>query len=219
MASVEKRADGRWRARWREHAGGPQRARHFDRKIDAERYLDRIRGDLVRGTYTDPNAGRLTLADWWDRYRREVPKRPTTAARDAAVMRQWWLPTLGGVRLADLSPSAVRVVVDRMATELAPGTVRTDYGVFRAVLAAAVEADLISRSPCRGIRLPSTDRQPPRVLTADELHRLAAAMPVEWRPMVYVAGILGLRWSEVAGLRVGRGGFPPEDSRRRGNGG
>ena len=28
-------------------------------------------------------------------------------------------------------------------------------------------------------------------------------MPLEYRPMVYVGGVLGLRWSEVAGLRVG----------------
>ena len=45
MASIEKRPDGRYRARWREYAGGPQRARHFRRKSDAERFLDRVRGD------------------------------------------------------------------------------------------------------------------------------------------------------------------------------
>jgi len=29
-------------------------------------------------------------------------------------------------------------------------------------------------------------------------------MPIEYRAMVYVGGVLGLRWSEVAGLRLGR---------------
>ncbi len=37
MASIDKRPNGRWRARYRERPGGPQRARHFDRKADAER--------------------------------------------------------------------------------------------------------------------------------------------------------------------------------------
>jgi integrase len=37
-----------------------------------------------------------------------------------------------------------------------------------------------------------------------DLHRLAAQLPERWRPMVYVAGACGLRFSEVAGLRVGR---------------
>jgi integrase len=32
-------------------------------------------------------------------------------------------------------------------------------------------------------------------------------MPLDYQPMTYVAGVLGLRWSEVAGLRVGRVDF------------
>jgi hypothetical protein len=52
MASIDKRRDGRWRARWREYPGGPQRSQHFARKVDAERQLDIIRGELARGTYT-----------------------------------------------------------------------------------------------------------------------------------------------------------------------
>jgi hypothetical protein len=39
MASVNRRPNGKWRARWREDPGDPQRARHFARKIDAERFL------------------------------------------------------------------------------------------------------------------------------------------------------------------------------------
>src|SRR5690606_2370418 len=62
---------------------------------------------------------------------------------------------------------------------------------------------LIAQSPCRGVKLPPDTRRR-RFLTADELIRLAAAMPVEYRPMVFLAGVLGLRWSEIAGLRVGR---------------
>ena len=29
MASIDKRFDGRYRARWREYTGGPQKTRHF----------------------------------------------------------------------------------------------------------------------------------------------------------------------------------------------
>lgn len=35
-ASIDKRPSGQWRARWREYPGGPQRTKHFARKIDAE---------------------------------------------------------------------------------------------------------------------------------------------------------------------------------------
>jgi hypothetical protein len=47
VASIDKRPDGHYRARWREYAGGPQKTRQFSRKIDAQRFLDGIRGDLA----------------------------------------------------------------------------------------------------------------------------------------------------------------------------
>jgi integrase len=119
-------------------------------------------------------------------------------------MEKWWLPALGGTALAKITPGVVRGVVDTMRAGLASATVRTNYGVLRAVLSAAVDAELIARNPCRGIRLGSARRGEPRHISADELHQLAHAMPAEYRAMVYVAGVLGLRWSEVAGLRVGR---------------
>ncbi len=49
MASIEKRPDGRYRARWREYPGGPQRAQHFDRKSDAQRFLMRAYAFKVCG--------------------------------------------------------------------------------------------------------------------------------------------------------------------------
>jgi hypothetical protein len=41
MASIAKRADGRWRARYRD-AAGKEHARHFARKVDARRWLDEV---------------------------------------------------------------------------------------------------------------------------------------------------------------------------------
>ena len=61
MSSVEKRPNGMWRARWREYPGGPQKAQHFERKIDAERHLVEVQHRLLSGTYTPPGAGRMTI--------------------------------------------------------------------------------------------------------------------------------------------------------------
>ena len=56
-----KRANGQWRARYRDEAGN-ERARHFDRKIDAQQWLDQVTSAVVTGTYADPKAGRITFA-------------------------------------------------------------------------------------------------------------------------------------------------------------
>jgi integrase len=45
---------------------------------------------------------------------------------------------------------------------------------------------------------------PGPILTPEELDQLANAMPHHYQTMIYLTGVLGLRWSEVAGLRVGR---------------
>ena len=41
MGSVKRHANGRWRARYRDESGR-EHARHFARKIDAERWLSTV---------------------------------------------------------------------------------------------------------------------------------------------------------------------------------
>jgi len=128
-------------------------------------------------------------------------------ARDRVVVDRHLVPALGARPIASITPLDVQRVVNEMAKNHAPATVRTNYGVLRAILNAAVAADLIARSPCRGVHLPAAQRPSIRFLSADELERLAAATPAEYRPMIYLGGVLGLRCSEVAGLRVRRLNF------------
>lgn len=78
MASIDKRPDGKWRARYRERPGGPQRARHFDRKVDAERFLTNVQSRLLDGSYIDPSAGQQTLRDYASAWQAAQVHRPTT---------------------------------------------------------------------------------------------------------------------------------------------
>jgi integrase len=166
--------------------------------------LDQVEVQKAMGSWIDPNSGRVTFEEWFGIYMARTPKRPHTASRDRRTAKRWLFPRLGKVRVGDITPGMVRALVDEMAATLKPSSVRTHYGVLRAAMNAAVEADMIGRSPCRGIKLPPERPEQPRFLAMDELHRLAGEIPVEHRPMIYVAGVLGLRFSEVAGLRVGR---------------
>jgi integrase len=172
---------------------------------DGARWLDQARGDVARGQHVDQRAGRITYEEWSKRYfAAALHKRSTTAARDKVVNRRHFVPAFGARSLSSLSPLDVRTSVQRMAQTLAPSTVRTNYGALRAILNAAVDADIIPISPCRGIKLPPNRRGKLRFLSAEELGRVANAIPVQYRSVIYLAGVLGLRWSEIAGLRVGR---------------
>ena len=200
-----------WRARHR-IPGGQERSRSFARKVDAERWIRAEQTKQDHGEWIDPDAGRVTFAAWIDQYvedRRSSgrPYRATTEARDRAVARRWLVPHLGQLELRAITPALVDDLVSDMREHLAPATVRTNYGVLRAMMTRAVDREMIGRSPCRGIDMPAAGSAEPRFLSVDELHRLADVVPAEYRQMVYLGGVIGLRWSEVAGLRVGRVDF------------
>lgn len=46
--NIAKRANGKWRARYRDKSG-KENSRHFDRKIDAQQWLDQVTSALVNG--------------------------------------------------------------------------------------------------------------------------------------------------------------------------
>lgn len=98
MASIEKRPDGTYRARWREFPGGPQKTKHFDRKGDAERFTDALRGDLARGVYIDPQAGRIRFQDYAEQWRAGQLHRRSTAAQTETYLRLHAYPIFGHLR-------------------------------------------------------------------------------------------------------------------------
>jgi hypothetical protein len=80
MASIAKRSDGRWRARYRD-AAGVEHSRHFTRKVDAQHWLDTVTTAVTSGTYTDPRRDRHS-----DRHR-DVPFASAASAVKAEIAR------------------------------------------------------------------------------------------------------------------------------------
>jgi hypothetical protein len=50
VASIRKQPNGRWKVTYRTADGRAQRARRFDRKIDAERFAARVESDKAEGS-------------------------------------------------------------------------------------------------------------------------------------------------------------------------
>jgi integrase len=78
------------------------------------------------------------------------------------------------------------------------------YQTLAAVLNSTVLDDVLARSPCRGIQLPEIEPVDRPVLSPDELLDLAEALGPEYEGMAFLGAVLGLRWGECAGLKVGR---------------
>jgi integrase len=208
FGTIRKLGSGRFQVRYRNSAGrmvpGPGT---FATKSDAQRWLATAEADQLRGTFVDQRGLRLTFDEWAEEWRAAKPgQRAATLARDRAAIRTHFNPAIGQLRLPAVTPGHVRSMVVAMQTAgLSPKSVLTYIGTLQAIFGAAVDSDLLARSPVRPRTLGlAAARKPERpTLSAEELQRLADAMPPRYRVLVLLAGTVGLRWGEAIGLRVG----------------
>ena len=202
FGAIRRLPSGRWQARYRASSGPMVTAPStFATKGDASRWLAVTEADLIRGQYVDPRAGRVTLGQWADEWLTRPGKRANSVSRDRQALALW-RADLGARPLAAITAMHVQTAVDARAQLAAPATVARDFSALRAVFNAAVDADLIARSPARKTKLPRVRPGEHVTLTAEELLRLTDEVPSLFRALVLVGGVLGLRWGEAIGLRV-----------------
>ncbi|MHB8328746.1 MAG: tyrosine-type recombinase/integrase [Acidimicrobiales bacterium] len=207
MASIDKRPDGRYRARWREYPGGPQKTRQFTRKADAERFLDGVRGDLAHGRYVDPSGGRVLFRDYAESWRTAQVHRPSAASQTETYLRLHAYPTLGNRPLGAVRRSEVQAWVKHESAVLAPGSVELVYRWVSTIFKSAVTDRLIASSPCIRISLPKRADAEVVPLTVAQLEALTEAVPDRHRALILFAAGMGLRQGECFGLTVDRVDF------------
>lgn len=195
----------RWRVRYRDPSGR-SRSPAFERKEDAVAYLTEVAARLQRGTYLDPDRGRVLVGEVAQQYlaAKAATRKPSTAAG----YQDLW-DSLVGPRWADVPVSAVAHsdvalwVGSLVQRGLSPARVRHAHMVLRSVLALAIRDRRLDVNPCEGVDLPRLPMRSEHVyLEPAQLLALADACG-SYRPLVLVLGLVGLRWGEAAGLRVG----------------
>lgn len=203
MASVSKNPSGSgWQARWRD-PGGKQRKKNFDRKVDAQRWLDQMRAEMHRGQYIDPAAGKVLVADVGESWQKGLGHlKASTAMRYRGLFRKYVVPRFGKWRLTDVRHSDVREWVNDLSGQgLAPGSVRQAHRVLSLILDEAVKDGRLARNPAARVPLPRPRRLQPRFLTARQVARLIDAAG-DHALVIAVLAFCGLRFGELAALKV-----------------
>jgi len=202
--AIDRRERGRYRARYQ----GPDRrwrSRTFDRRIDAQRWLNNELVKLDRGEWVDPRAGQVffeSVAERWMAGRAAL--RETTRARDRSYLNSLVLPHLGEKPVGSFQPSDLEAwVADLTANGKAPATIQKAWQIASGVFRLAVRDRLIALSPARDVRLPKIERNDPTALTVDEVMGLADTIDPRYRALVLVGAFGGLRIGELAGLQLG----------------
>jgi integrase len=200
VASVKKRPDGKWRARYRDE-GGREHAKHFDRKVDGQKWLDQVTASVVRGDYVDPKAGRVTVATYAAGWEAVQVHSDASASIVDNALRLHLVPALGQHPLAAVRPTMVQGFVRELeAKGLAAGTVRNIYDVTARLFAAAVDDRVIARTPCVKIRLPKGDDVEVVPPTVEQIEAVREQLPDRWQVVPLVLAGSGLRIGELLGL-------------------
>ena len=128
------------------------------------------RGDTnaeLRGEWVDPVLARMSVGVWALEVEASRPnRRPTTMAHDEASLRNHILPAFGDVELRGVQPLDVQQWVAHLEGKgLAPATIHKAYQILARVFEAAVVDGRLTRSPCRGVKLPKVEASEMRFLS------------------------------------------------------
>jgi integrase len=202
MASIKKREDGNWRARYRDERG-KEHARHFARKVDAQDWLDEQTAKIVTGSWVNPKTAKMTVEQWCDTWLQGYASRRPSTVRAAKVHIAQIKAEFGAMPLSMVRPSHVRAWTAKLLDGgYAPATVYGNHNKFAQIMADAVHDGIVPRSPCSRRTSPGPAKQRPYLATTEQVWALYDEMPRRLRPAILLGAFVGLRVAEACGLRV-----------------
>lgn len=218
MASIRsyKAAKGRaWRVQYRGPDGKSHTKQGFRTKNEAQAWADINATHMHQQDWIDPNAGRIKVNEvhtaWWATL---APRKPNYRRQLHSAWEHHVKPQWGHRQVASIMPSEVQAWVgtiekhrpgrgDDGEEDTTPSAtlVLNCHAVLMQILEVAVNDGLMRKNPAKGIKLPKKPGPVKVYLTQEQLNALVR----ECGPrgdIIAVLGTCGIRWGELAGLRV-----------------
>ena len=206
---IEKLSEGRYRGRYR----GPDGHRHstpiYTKPAEAKFALDAAKGQITNGTWLDPRRAGITLDEWFALWmptrltsgRRKRTVRPYVLDKDWARYRNHIAPYLGRVALIDLTTFRVEKWHGQLATDGRKlPTICKAHALLKTALDRAVTDDRLHKNPAAKTDPEAAPAPSWQLVTRAQFDALLSEVPERYRPVVLVAAMAGLRWSEIVGL-------------------
>lgn len=221
MASISERsrADGSivYRVNYRMVPGGPPTSDTFTTREGADYYralVERIGGRAARekrNAADQPQAP--TLARMLEDYIGQAPDLTAgTAAEYRRVLKRSGLEDrLGDLPVNLIDQADVREWVKARADSVSetthrrpsPKTLRNEHGLLSTVLGYALEQGHVSVNAAKGVRLPSVQPAPKRVLTDEEFLAIHKHARARYQPLIRWLALTGMRWGEATAMQWG----------------
>jgi integrase len=138
----------------------------------------------------------------WVRTRSGDAYKPSALRSYEHGMQKRVLDEIGGVRLSDVTRTALQDLADRwLSNELDPSTIRNTLMPLRALFRRAHSRGEVAVNPTAGLELPAVRGRRDRVASPKEAAALIAAVPEHDRALWATAFYTGLRRGELMALR------------------
>jgi integrase len=202
FGNVRRLPSGRWQARYRGPDGLLRSAPiTFATKGDATAFLSMTESELLRGSWVDPEAGRVPLGVFARKWVAERPLAPRTRAKYERLLRLHVEPALGDETLSGITPAVVRSWRSSLVADgVGSSTVAQAYRLLRAVMNTAVDDELIRRNPCRVKGADKDEAGERPIATIGQVYEIAGLVRPWYRALVLTAAFTGLRWGELLAL-------------------
>ena len=178
--------------------------RGFRTKREAEQYLATIEVSKMRGEWVDATRSRASfavVATAW--FGAQLQVKPTTLSGYRHSLDKHVLPRWGHIPVADIGHGDVQNWVGLLSRSLGASMVRQVVLVLSGVLKFAIRDGRMVRNPCDEIQLPRIVKKKRGYLNHAQVRALADQCG-DHGDIVLFLSYTGLRWGEMAGLRVER---------------
>jgi integrase len=214
-AGIRKTASGRYKVWWRLDDGS-QGSETFKARDPARDFKNDLLAQLARGTWVDPRLGKQPFAEWaaewWETYKSDPERSPSTLAAADTRLRLHILPYFGARQLRAISVTVVRRWQNELKGRRAHETVMACRSLLYSILQAAEDDRRIERNPVSKVPAPKRPDDPElllgrakrRAFTPEEFGHLLAATSPRFRDHLLCLAGTGLRAGELLGLRASR---------------
>jgi integrase len=215
MASVRKRSwtasDGTAKSAWQvdyRDQSGKRHSKQFQRKKDAEKWLNEALWEVSRGIHTHNNDS-ITVAEaakLWLNTKLADALEPTTISAYEQHVRLHINPLCGSVKLSQLSTPVIEGYRDQLINRLSRPMAARVLRSFKAILSEAIRHGYVSHNAGVAVQIKRQARVKSKISipTRDKLRCLIEAARIAQNPAAFPLYCLlvfaGLRASELRGL-------------------
>jgi len=183
--------------------GGKRGARHFDRRVDAQRWVDERTAALVSGTHVDLKTSRITVSDWCSTWLEGYGTRRPSTVRQANLHVAQIEAEFGPMQLGVVRPSQLKSWTAKLGEQgYAVSTVYAFDSRLSQIMSDAGARRDHSRSPCSRRTSPPRAKQRPYVATTEQVWALHDTMLEHLRAGILLGAFARLRIAEACGLRT-----------------